>query len=94
MFLEKYFIILCFCIRYVFAYTSAKSPEKRLEVGIPVLLKKILFPLPDGINNTECIWIYQREKENPNRGDCITCENIPYFGNCSVNKQNHSVRAA
>lgn len=28
-------------------------------------------------------------KEKANCGDCIACENIPYFGNCSVNKQNH-----
>ena len=46
MFFEKkYFIILYFCIIYVFVYAGAKYPEEGLEVKIPVLLRKILFPL-------------------------------------------------
>ena len=46
MFLEKkYFIILYSSIMYVCVYALAKVPEKGLEVKLPVLLRKILFPM-------------------------------------------------
>ena len=46
MFLDKnYFIILYSCIFYVFTYLCVTCPNEGDEVKIPVLLRKILFPL-------------------------------------------------